>query len=150
MPLYNINSEANISLAANTAKTVATVTAPSTRKEQIVDIAIGFDSTTSTDGAVLVQVVRYASAGTSTSRTPVALDPDDPAALCTGQVDYTVEPGTPTIVWETRATPVGGTIVLPFADGRTPKADTSGIIGVRLTAPQAQSNVRVSLGIREE
>lgn len=147
---YNINGQGNISLAATTAKTLAAFSTPSTRKARLLGFTVSFDSTTSTDGAVLVEVVRYTgTAGTSTSRTPVALDPDFPAALCTGQVDYTVEPGTPTVLYELRATPVGGTLIVPFTPDEAPMIDPSQIMGIRCTSPQAQSNVRVSLTFEE-
>jgi hypothetical protein len=147
---YNINGETNISLTAATAKTLAAVSAPSTRKARLLGFTVSFDSVTSTDQSVLVEVVRYTgTAGTATSRTPVALDPDFPAALCSGFVNYSAEPGTPTVLYEMRGTPVGGTLVIPFVPDEAPMADISQIVGVRCTSPQAQSNVRVSLTYEE-
>jgi hypothetical protein len=147
---FNINGETNISLTAATAKTLAAVSTPSTRKARLLGFTVSFDSVTSTDGSVLVEVIRYTgTAGTATSRTPVALDPDFPAALCSGFVNYTVEPGTPVVLYEMRGTPVGGTLVIPFVPDEAPMADISQLLGIRCTSPQAQSNVRVSLTFEE-
>jgi hypothetical protein len=147
---YNINGETNISLTAATARTLAAVSTPATRKARLLGFTVSFDSVTSTDQSVLVEVVRFTgTAGTATSRTPVAIDPDSPAALCSGFVNYTAEPGTPSVLYEMRGTPVGGTLVIPFVPDEAPMADPSQIIGIRATAAQAQSNVRVSLTFEE-
>lgn len=154
MPRYDIPFGTNISLTAATAKTVAAVSTPSggTRRARLVGFGLGFDSVTATDNSALIEVVRSdgTSAGTATSRTPVALDPGEPAALCSGFVNYTVEPTTLTVVREFRVTPVGGGVIYPleFLDAIL-AAVTSKILGIRVTAAQAQSNVRGFLTFEE-
>jgi hypothetical protein len=147
---YNINGEVNISLAAATRKTLAAVSTPSTRKARLLSFTVSFDSTTSTDNAVLIEVLRGASGtGTATSRTPIAVDPDSPAALCSGLVNYTAEPTSLAVAYELRATPVGGTLIVPFTPDEAIMADPSQVLTIAATAAQAQSNVRVSLTFEE-
>lgn len=147
---YNINGEVNISLAAATAKTLAVISTPSTRKARLLGFTVSFDSVTSTDGSVLVEVCRYTTAtGTGTARTPVRIDPDSPVALCSGVVNYTAEPTGAAVVYEMKGTPVGGTLVIPFVPEEAAMASVSQLIGVRCTSPQAQSGVRISMTFEE-
>ena len=152
MPRYKITTQTNVSLTAATAKTIAAVVTPGTRRARLVGISLGFDSVTSTDNSVLVEVVRSdgTSTGTRTTRTPVAVDSAEPAALCSGFVNYTVEPTTLTVLEEQRITPVGGALIYPFEffDQFT-AGITDKLLGVRLTSAQAQSNVRCTLTFEE-
>ena len=152
MPRYTITTQTNISLTANTAKTVAAVSTPSTRRARLVGFSVSFDSVTGTDNAVLCEIVRSdaTTAGTATSRTPVAIDAAETAALCSGFVNYTAEPTVLTVVNEKRITPVGGTLIEPFEFLDQPVAPaTNRLLGVRLTSAQAQSNVRCTLTFEE-
>ena len=154
MPRYTITTQTNVSLVANTAKTVAAVSTPSTRRAKLVGVSVSFDSTTVTDGSVLVEIVRSdgTTAGTATSRTPVAIDAAEAAALCSGFVNYTAsnEPTTLTVIDEKRITPVGGTLIEPFDFASQPMVGTTNrLLGVRLTAQQALSNVRCTLTYEE-
>lgn len=144
MHTYRIFASA-ISLTAATAKTVALLSTPSTRRAKIKQLVLGFDSVDAANAGVLVELVRYAANGTATSFTPVAVEQADPAALCSGFVNYTAEPTTPTVLDVLRMTPVGSTLILPFPPEDEPIQNVSTFVGIRLTAPQAQNNVSVSL-----
>ncbi|GEM_PF-1151455 len=154
MPRYTITTQTNISLTANTAKTVAAVSTPSSRRARLVGFSVSFDSVTGTDNSVLCEIVRSdgTSAGVATSRTPVPIDAAETAALCSGFVNYTAgnEPTVLTVINEKRITPVGGTLIEPFEFLDQPIAPASSrLLGVRLTSAQAQSNVRCTLTFEE-
>ena len=154
MPRYTITTQTNVSLTASTAKTIAAVSTPATRRAKLVGVSVSFDSVTATDGSVLVEIVRSdgTAAGTATSRTPVAIDSAETAALCSGFVNYTAgnEPTTLTVVDEKRITPVGGTLIVPFDFASQPMVGaTSKLLGVRLTSQQNLTNVRCTLTYEE-
>lgn len=152
MPRYKITTQTNVSLSANTAKTVAAVSTAATRRARLVGVSVSFDSTTGTDNSVLCEIVRSdaTTAGTATSRTPVPIDAAETAALCSGFVNYSAEPTVLTVVDEKRITPVGGTLIEPFEFLDQPVAAASArLLGVRLTSAQAQSNVRCTLTFEE-
>jgi hypothetical protein len=157
MPRYTITTQTNISLTANTPKTVAAVStaaSPSARRARLVGFSVSFDSVTGTDNSVLCEIVRSdaTTAGTATSRTPVPIDAAETAALCSGFVNYTAgnEPTVLTVINEKRITPVGGTLIEPFEFLDQPVAPaTNRLLGVRLTSAQAQSNVRCTLTFEE-
>jgi hypothetical protein len=151
MPRYAIPFAVNTSLVAATAKTVAAVVAPASRRATLVGFELGFDSVTATDNSCLVEIVRgnAATAGTSTSRTPVAIDNADPAALSAGAVNYSDEPTVLTVISERRVTPVGGGVIYPLETADQPTCAVSHLLGIRLTAAQAQSNIRGTLYFEE-
>jgi hypothetical protein len=154
MPRYTITTQTNVSLTAATAKTIAAVSTPSTRRAKLVGVSVSFDSVTATDGSVLVEIVRSdaTTAGVATSRTPVPIDSAEAAALCSGFVNYTAgnEPTNYTVVDEKRITPVGGTLIEPFDFASQPMVGvTNRLLGVRLTSQQNLTNVRCTLTYEE-
>lgn len=122
-----------------------------TRRGRCYRYEIGFGSTTNTDGAVTVEIVRFTGAdGTGTAVTPVAVDPANPAAISTAKENYSVEPSTPVVVSTNKITPQpGGTMIVPFEQGNEPIANISQELGIRLTSPQNQSAVRVTMWFEE-
>jgi len=69
MPRYTITTQTNVSLTAATAKTIAAVSTPSTRRARLVGFSVSFDSVTGTDNSVLCEIVRSdaTTAGTATA-----------------------------------------------------------------------------------
>jgi hypothetical protein len=157
MPRYTVPTPSNISLVANTAKIVAAVGSTATRRPRIVGFELALDSVTGTDNSVLVELVRTDGTGAgagSTAVTPVPVDVSELAAICSGAVNFSTDPSTVTVLRAFRVTPVGGTLLYPFefADQPTVAATPSGNTrfgGIRLTAAQAQSNVRCTLTFEE-
>jgi hypothetical protein len=76
---------------ANPTKTAATLTGGTTYRSYIYDGWVG-SSATPADNAILWYIQRTTAAGTSTSVTPTATDPGDPAASSTAGINHTVEP----------------------------------------------------------
>ena len=71
--------------------TVGGVTSATTIRPKIYDFLIGSDATPA-DQVAEYHWQRYTAAGTSTAKTPQALDPSDPAALASAGEAHTVEP----------------------------------------------------------
>ena len=115
-----------IALSASTTKSIFSIVAGA-KSPIIVELSVTFDGTTSTAGKVQLQLCQstQATAGTSTSQTPVQLRGKGEAALASGAVNFTAEPTALTVVkeWEIDST-TGFTIQFPL--GREPEADTSG------------------------
>lgn len=152
MPRYKISNATAISLTAATAKTVAAVSTPASRRAKLVGFSVSFNSTTSTNQSVLVEIIRTdaTGAGTATSATPVPVDQAETAALCSGFVNYSAEPTTITVIDRKLITPVGGTLIEPFEFLDQPVAAASSrLLGVRLTAPDAQSGIYCTLSYEE-
>lgn len=150
MHVYTIGTPAT-SLVAATAKTILAWINGATRRCKLLEVQLGFDSQTSTDHAVLIEVVRFTTDGTGTGVTPAPVDPANPAAIGTAKHSYTVEPTTPTIVIPgQRLTPQqGGTLIWQLPMTREILCSVSNLIGIRLTSPQAQSNVSCTMTVEE-
>lgn len=84
---YSING----SVAVGTNETIVGVTSATTIRPKLYDVVIS-SGATAADNATIFHIERYTVAGTSTSFTPVALDPGDPAALAAGGVAHSTEP----------------------------------------------------------
>ncbi len=77
--------------AVGTNATVLGLTSATTVRPKLYDLIIGCGATP-LDLATIFHLERYTVAGTSTSFTPIALDPGDPAALAAYGYNHTVEP----------------------------------------------------------
>jgi hypothetical protein len=137
------------STTAATAKTLIQVVAPATRRVLIKEVSIGFASTTSSDGAALVELVRQTTAGTVTSSTPLLNDPAATAALSSGAINATVEPTTTDVLRSWNVPVQGGLLIYQMPLGEEILVAASGRIGLRVTAPQNQSNVTSYLAFDE-
>jgi hypothetical protein len=148
MHKYNVMS-GDISLVAATAKTAIQIVTGATRKAKIEAITLSFASVTSTHTPVLVELLLQTTAGTMSAATPVALTQTDPAALFTAQNNATVEPTASTVLRAFRVTPIGGTAVIFLPPGQEIEQSISTRIGLRLTAADIQSSIRVEVQVQE-
>lgn len=130
-----------VSLTAATAKTVIMISAPSSRRGKVKELAVGFSSTNTAHAPVLVRLMRATTAGTAgSSATPAPIDPADPAALFTAGVNYSAEPTlTDTVAGPFRITPVGGQLIYPIPLGDEVFIATSGRVALVCTAPDGQT-----------
>lgn len=144
MDIYTINSTAT-SLTAATVNTLLQAAAPSGDRLRVHSFSISFNSVTSTDAPVVVDLLRQTTAGTGTSVTPVPLDGVAPAAASTCLRSHSAEPTAGDILWSGYVTPVGGLFVFNFAPGEEPVVDASGgyqpRIGLRATSPASVSAI---------
>lgn len=146
---YNISTTADIALTAATARTVLQLVTPASRKAWVEELKVAFESVTATDVPVIVECYRQSTAGSGSSAvTPRAVDEGFPAPLCTAIQGPTAEPTTGELVWQIEVTPIGGTLIYPWPEGKEPSMATSSRFGVVVTSPQAQ-NCRASLTYRE-
>lgn len=142
MDLYSLNSGA-VSLSAATVKTVLQLVTPSTTRAKVTGFSVSFNSVTSSDAPAVVDLLRQTTAGTGGSAaTMAAMDPDAPAALCSGLYDISsAEPSSGNVLWTGYVTPVGGLFVYNFADGEEPVLDISNRVGIRINSPSAVSAI---------
>jgi hypothetical protein len=137
------------STSAATAKTLLQYVTPATRRAMVKEVAIGFSSTTTSDQPALVELLRQTTAGTATASTPLLLDPADPAALGSGQINATAEPTAGDVLASWIVPVVGGELVyqLPLGDDIVMAVSTR--IGLRVTTAQAQSNITSYIKVQE-
>lgn len=146
---YSIVNTADVALSAGVARTVLQLATGTQRKTWTELLDLNFESNTASDLPVLIQLCRQSSAGTGSSAvTPNPLDEGYPNALSTAIQAPTAEPTTGVVVWQTQLTPVGGTLILPFAEGKEPSMVVSSRFGLVVTAPQGQ-NCRAMWVFRE-
>lgn len=149
MHVYRVNF-GPLSLTAATAKTIVQLATPSTRRATLMGVEIGFDSTDAAHAGATVELIQATGAGTGTSATPVAQDRADPAALCVGgttatATNLTAEPTSVTVIQTLKCTVVGSTLIYVWHPDAQPLFPVSAFIGIRVTAPQAQSGIVGSL-----
>ncbi len=149
MHQYVANTEADTSLTAATAKTVVQITTPSSRRCKVKEVSVSFNSTTTSDAPVLVQLVTKTTAGTGTARTPIAEDQVDPAALVSATVNHSAEGTTGVVLREWRITPVGGALIWqqPLGDEITLAVSTR--LALVLTSAASQTGVRAGIKWQE-
>ena len=138
MHRYNIISDAQ-ALAATVAETLLQLVTPATRRAKVTGFSIALESVTATDVPVLVELMLQTTAGTASAVTPTPFDQADPAALCTAQKSFTAEPTASTVIRRLKLTPIGGLIVYDFPEGEEITMAVSTRLGLRVTAPQAQT-----------
>ena len=138
------------SLVAATAKTLIQLITPSTRRAEIVGFVVGLKSVTAAHTPVDIELLLQTTAGTALAGTLVVDDQASPAALCTAGITFTAEPAASTIIHLLPLTPVGGLIVCDLEGlGKIIRMAVSTRVGLRITAPDAQSNTHAELWHRE-
>jgi len=130
---------AAVSLSAGVAKTLLQVVPGTNTQVTVCEIGISFNSTTTTDVPVTVDLLRQSTAGTSSSLTLVA-DMEDNAktVVATALQTFTAEPTAGNILRTWYVTPVGGLFVVQFPLDREPSALTNRI-ALRANAPSAET-----------
>ena len=146
MHQYGVES-GSVSLVAATAKTVWQWVTGSTRRSRLLEVGFSFVSTTATHIPVLAELRIQSTAGTSSAFTPTLSDQTDPAAISTARNVFTVEPTDVSLLqpgpWS--VTPVGGLFVYNWSQSLADYNIIMAVstrLGLRLTAPDAQTGVR--------
>ena len=147
---YSIDAPA-VALVAATAKTVA-IASTGTNTARVVDITVSADYVTiATPITLKVELVKYASAGTSTAQTPTRVNGEaqNRAAITAGGINCSAEPTTPVVIKTWMLVLPGGPFELLGPLGREiGYAAASSFFGVRCTASSA-CNVYVNLQFEE-
>jgi len=144
---YTAAVGAAVALVGATAKTVLSVICPAQFGADVQGYEIGFDGVTSTDKAVVVELVAYTADGTGTAGTINQVYGRTITAGFTSKYNYTVEPTGGTVISRKSLTPIGGLIVWQFPYGQTPDTPVSAILGMRLTAPTSAVNANATLWV---
>lgn len=130
---------AAVSLTAATAKTLVQIVPGSNVTVRIIEVGISFDSTTSSEAPVAVDLMRQTTAGTSSSLTLVAdQESNSKAAVATALQTFSAEPTAGNVLRTWHVTPVGGLLVIQFPLGREPDALTNRI-ALRANAPSTET-----------
>lgn len=128
-------------LAGAATRTVVLVQAGTGRVVRIKGIKLGADGNNSADKNLSVEVIRAASDGTGSAVTvrpaegQVTVTP-----VTTAKENYTVEPGTITVIDRQKCAASGG-INDPAIDGRELISAVGGFIGLRVANPSGNSTI---------
>jgi hypothetical protein len=143
MHQYSVSNVTGVALVGTTPQTLIQLATPSTRKCRIKQIDFSGSSTTATDPPILVQLIRQTNGGTGTTVTGVPEDPNDPAALITAQITFTVEPTVGTVqtsvVRQWNITPIGSTFAYQLPLGDEPVMAVSSWLGLKCTPGNNQT-----------
>ena len=134
---YSASTGAAVALAAATAKTILSVTAPAQFGVDLQSIRLSFDGVTASAVPVLVELctTTAATAGTSSAATVNQIYGRTITAGFTSAYNYTVEPTVLTAIDSWLLTPNGGTVLYNWPLGQTPDSAVSQGFYLRLTAP---------------
>lgn len=138
---YTVETTANVSLSAATAKTVLSVVCASNAPIRICEFGISFNGTSPTAEPVTVELCSstQAGAGTSTSQSPVQIRGPTRTVQASGARNFSAEPTTLTVLKRWLVHPQSG-IVIQSPLGREPEqVVTADAICIRCTAPAAVS-----------
>lgn len=136
-----------VSLAVATTKTIVQLVPAANRPLRIIEIGVSFDSVTSTDAPVAVDLIRQSTAGTSSALTLVSDQEDEAASIvCTGLQTFTAEPTAGSILRTWHVSPIGGLLVIQWPLDREPVALTNRI-AIRCTAPAIETVSAYMVGV---
>lgn len=136
---YTVETTADVALTGATAKTVLSVIAAANSPFRVIEFSISFDGTSSTAEPVTVELCSstQATAGSSTSQTPVQTGGATRTVQASGARNYATEPTVLTTLKRWLVHPQTG-ITVQFPLGREPEqVVTADALCLRITAPVA-------------
>lgn len=136
MSLFSINVSGE-AIAASIAETVIQGVASGSKSIDLVRWGISFNGAVVTDAPVLVELMRFTSAGTSSAFTPVKLDPASDPPLLTGRTSHTAEPTPAEVIEKYYVSPAAGGLVLQYAPDERVRVPVNGRLGIRVLATNA-------------
>lgn len=134
---YSVETTADVALTAATAKTVLNVIAGANALVRLIEFGVSFDGVSSTAEPATIELCSstQATAGTSTSQTPIQTGGPTRTVQATGARNYTAEPTVLTVLKRWLVHPQAG-IVMQFPLGREPEqVTTADGLCLRVTAP---------------
>ncbi len=145
---YALSNNANVALAAATAKTVMLLITPANIGLQLKRFTVSLNSVTPTEAPGLIEIVRssLAGAGTTTSATANIVQNYGRAIThsFTAGENYTAEPTTLTLVRKFLLSPVSSTFAYDYPLGTEPDIGASSGLGIRCTFAAA-ANIMASM-----
>ena len=136
---YSVETTADVALSAATAKTIVSVINASNALIRITELGVSFDGVSATAEPVTIELCSstQATAGTTTSQSPVQQYGPTRTVQATGARNYTAEPTVLTVIKRWLVHPQTG-IELQFPLGREPEqVITADALCLRCTAPAA-------------
>lgn len=143
--LYVARVETAFSYAANTTKSLVSVSAPANHELLVTEISVSADGTSGTALALHVELCRWddSTAGTSTSATPVQTRGAAKTTQATAAHSFTAEPTALTVIRSWFLTPNMGVLVVQFPLGREPMSgDGTGLL-IRVNNPTSGTTVNL-------
>ncbi len=123
-------------LAASTAETVLMISTGANKRAKIRRWGVSFNGTNVANTPVQVQLMRFTSAGSASSGTPLKLDESDVASLSTFRSAFSAEPTTSDVLESHFVTPAGGAVIETYFDD-APVVGVSGRLGIRVLGNDA-------------
>lgn len=138
---YTVTTGGEVALSAATAKSILSVIAPAQFGIDLRSVEIAFDGVTASNEPVLVEICSstQATAGTTSSATPVQVYGRAITAGFTAAKNYTAEPTVLTVIDEFSLSPNGGLVIRDWPLGEGFDQDVSKALIIRCTAPQTVS-----------
>lgn len=134
---YVVETTADVALAAATAKTILSVINAANSLIKLTELGVSFDGVSGTAEPVTVELCSstQATAGTTTSQTPIQCRGPTRTVQATGARNYSVEPTVLTVIRRWLVHPQTG-LVIQFPLGREPEqVVTADALCIRCTAP---------------
>lgn len=134
---YTVDTTGDVALTAATAKSIVSVVAAANAPIKVTEISVSFDGTSSTAEPVTVELClsTEATAGTSTSQTPVQIRGATRTVQASGKRNFTAEPTVLTAVKRWLVHPQT-TYTIQFPLGREVEQNTTqDAVVLRCTAP---------------
>lgn len=134
---YTVETTTDVALSAATAKTILSVICAANAPVRICELSVSFDGTSGTAEPVTVELCSstQATAGTTTSQTPVQCRGPTRTVQAGGARNYTAEPTVLTVLKRWLVHPQTG-LVIQFPLGREPEqVTTADALCIRCTAP---------------
>lgn len=128
MSVYTV---VNATAGAAAPKTLIQIIAAANARVKVRGFVVGNPNASAAQG-VEFELNRQTTAGTSSSATPAATDPDDPAARTSALSTFTAEPTAGTAIWE-YGFDIVGTYVMWYPPGTEPWVVNSARLGLRKT-----------------
>lgn len=125
----------DVSLAANTAKSVVSILAAANHNVRVDGFEVWFDDTVGSDKPVLVELVSFGTDGTGSANTCKITNLAANTLQTTSKNTYTAEPSTPSVLRSMRIHPQGG--IVTFPPGESLVVAGGGILCLRLTSVAA-------------
>lgn len=147
---YSIETTADVALSAATAKTVLSAINAANQLLWIVEFSISFDGVAADAEPVLIELCSstQATAGTSSSQTPVQTYGSARAAQFTGARNFTAEPTVLTVLKPYLVHPQTGIEMQSPLGRETTQSVTADALCLRVTAPAAV-NCRAYMEVEE-
>lgn len=135
---YGATTEGEEAIASATAEVLLAVLGATTVKAVLTEWGCSFDSATSSDAPVVVQLCQVSTSTNGTGATETKPGRGAPTAQCTAFHSFSADPTVGDTIWYDEVPPQGGNVHVQYPLGREPvisDGSTSQGLAIRATAP---------------